>query len=96
MFFSLSSLTVIFQVARFKVVYERVNCIGAAVCVAVDPIKWELNADGKADLKGSIQSGDVFELELSESELEAMKQAAEGCPVNVIHIINIETGEKII
>jgi len=45
---------------------------------------------------GSIQSGDVFEVELDESEIEEMKQAAEGCPVNVIHITNLDTGQKII
>ena len=82
--------------ARYKVVYERVNCIGAAVCVAVMPNKWEMNSDGKADLIGGIKSGDSFEIELGESELEQMKQAAEGCPVNVIHIYDVHSGKKII
>ena len=81
---------------RYKVVYERVNCIGAAVCVAVFPKYWSMNADGKADLIGSVKSGDSFEIELDESELEQMKQSAEGCPVNVIHIFNAQTGHKII
>lgn len=82
--------------ARYKVLYERVNCIGAAVCVAVYPKYWEMDADGKANLLGSIKNGDSFEVELDESEVEQMKQAAEGCPVNVIHITNLDTGEKII
>ncbi len=82
--------------AKYKVLYERVNCIGAAVCVAVYPKYWEMDADGKANLLGSLKSGDSFEVELDESELEQMKQAAEGCPVNVIHITNMDTGEKII
>lgn len=82
--------------AKYKVLYERVGCIGAAVCVAVFPKYWDMNPDGKADLLGSIKSGDSFEVELDESELEQMKQAAEGCPVNVIHITNVQTGEKII
>ena len=82
--------------AKYKIVYERVNCIGAAVCVAVNPNRWVLDADSKANLIGSIQNGDVFEVELDESEIEEMKQAAEGCPVNIIHITNLDTGQKII
>ncbi len=82
--------------AKYKVVYERVNCIGAAVCVAVFPKYWEMDPDGKANLSGSVKSGDSFEVNLSEDELQQMKQSAEGCPVNVIHIINLDTGEKII
>ena len=82
--------------ARYKVVYERVNCIGAAVCVAVNAKRWVLDADSKANLIGSVQSGDTFEVELGDDEIEEMKQAAEGCPVNIIHIINLDTGEKII
>lgn len=82
--------------ARYKIVYERVNCIGAAVCVAVLPKYWEMDPDGKANMLTSVKTGDVYELELDEGEIEAMKQAAEGCPVNVIHITNLDTGEKII
>jgi len=98
-FFHAVSLRVFLRVvllARYRVVYERVGCIGAAVCVAVYPKRLELDADGKANLLGSVKNGDVFELELNDGELSEMKQAAEGCPVNVIHIINLETGEKII
>jgi len=82
--------------ARYKIVYERVGCIGAAVCVAVNPARWELDGDSKANLLGGVKNGDSFELELDESEIEQMKQAAEGCPVNVIHITNLDTGQKII
>jgi len=82
--------------AKYKIVYERVNCIGAAVCVAVNSKRWVLDSDSKANLIGSIQTGDVFEIELDESEIGEMKQAAEGCPVNVIHITNLDTGQKII
>jgi len=82
--------------AKYKIIYERVGCIGAAVCVAVAPKYWELDQDSKANLLGGIKSGDVFELELDESDIEQMKQSAEGCPVNVIHIINLDTGQKII
>lgn len=81
---------------KFKVEYNRSGCIGAAVCAAVDEKHWEISSDGKADLHGSSQDGDVFVTEIEEADLESMKAAAEGCPVGVIHIINKETGEKLI
>ncbi|MFH1978420.1 MAG: ferredoxin [Candidatus Aenigmatarchaeota archaeon] len=81
--------------AKFKVEYDRDGCIGAGVCAAVDEKYWEMNADGKADLKDGKKNG-MFVVEIEEADLENMKAAAEGCPVNVIHVTNVETGEKIV
>jgi len=53
-------------------------------------------ADGKARLKGGAQSGEKFELEIDESELDKNLAAARACPVNVIHVINLDTGEQLI
>jgi len=80
---------------KFRVEYDRDGCIGAGVCAAVDEKHWEMNADGKADLKGGKKDDDIFVKEIDESGLEEMKAAAEGCPVNVIHIID-EKGKKLI
>ena len=82
----------------YIVEYNREGCIGAAACVAVQDDQWELVADGKADLKGSNQvDGNKKQTkEIDESELAKYKEAAESCPVTVIHIIDKETGEKII
>lgn len=78
--------------------YDREGCIGAAACVAVQDDQWELVADGKADLKGSESKKEnkMQTKEIDESELEKYKEAAESCPVTVIHIIDKETGERII
>lgn len=78
--------------------YDREGCIGAAACVAVQDDQWELVADGKADLKDGKSENDnkIQRKEIDESELEKYKEAAESCPVTVIHIIDKETGEKII
>jgi len=80
---------------KYKIEYDRNSCIGAAVCAAVDEKFWEINADGKADLKGGNKDGDIFVVEIEEEDIENMKAAAEGCPVNVIKITNKETGEKV-
>ena len=89
----------------YKVVYDRKNCIGAAACAAVAPEFWEMKEDGKADLVGGNvdEHGNQFII-LKESELtkemkraiDLHKEAAEVCPVQVIHIYDADTGEKII
>ncbi len=80
---------------KFKIEYDRENCIGAGVCVAVDEKHWKMASDGKADLKGGKKDNDIFVREIDGSELEEVKAAAEGCPVNVIHIID-EKGKKLV
>lgn len=84
---------------KYKIVYDREGCIGVAACAAEFPERWQMSQDGKADLIGSEKVNEnesEFILEIGEEELEAMKRAAQSCPVNVIHIIDLETGEKII
>ena len=82
---------------KFVIQYERERCIGAAVCVAFSQKDWIINDDGKADLiEGKDVGSDIWEKEIDEEDFEANRQAAEGCPVNVIHIIDKETGKKFI
>ncbi|HLD15917.1 MAG TPA: ferredoxin [Candidatus Nanoarchaeia archaeon] len=82
--------------AKYKVVYDRENCIGAFACVAVFPEKWLASDDGKADFKDAIKNGKgEFELEIDEKDLAKMKESAEVCPVMVIHIYDMK-GNKII
>lgn len=49
--------------------------------------------DGKSALMGGKPIGDKFELEVS--EVGCNKAAADGCPVNVIHLVD-EKGKQII
>ena len=35
---------------KLRIEYDKAGCIGAAACVAVDPQRWILDKDGKADL----------------------------------------------
>ncbi len=71
---------------KYKIVYDREGCIGAGVCVSLCPDNWSMSDDGKAT---------VHKMEIEESELKANKDAAEGCPVNVIHIED-ENGNRIV
>jgi ferredoxin len=80
--------------AKYLVKYDREECIGAASCTVFSK-KFKIVKDGKANLIGSKEKGDFFELEIEEKELEEMKEAAQSCPVNVIHIYD-KKGNKII
>jgi ferredoxin len=34
---------------KYKIVYDREGCIGAAACISVAPNSWKMGDDGKAD-----------------------------------------------
>lgn len=85
--------------ARYKIIYKKNECIGAAVCEAILPERWVLQEDGKAILKNAKKiDEDTYELEIEadESQLKLDFDAAEGCPVRCIHIINLDTGEQLV
>lgn len=77
--------------------HNRPDCIGCAACEAVAPDFWEMNEDGKSDIKGgkNVENG-WQELDFEEKDFQINKDGADSCPVNVIHIVKKETGEKII
>ena len=84
---------------KYLVQHDRPNCIGCAACAAVSPDFWEMNKDGKSDIIGcrkSKEDEEWQELDISEENFAENKEAAESCPVNVIHIVNKKTGEKLI
>ncbi len=80
--------------AKFRVEIDHNVCQGFGACVELCS-KFELSdEDGKSHFVGAKKgsNGEAVELE----ELECHKQAAEACPFNAIHIINLETNEKLI
>ena len=82
----------------YKIEYDRNNCIGAGICAALSPENFKINDDTKADLlqaKFNEKTG-MWELEITDKELDKVMAAASGCPVLVIHVIDKETGEKLI
>ena len=90
---------------KYRIVYDRKNCIGAAACAAVAPEFWEMKEDGKAHLIGgkTDENGNeiliITEKQMTDkmkSALQLNKEAAEVCPVQVIHIYDEQTGEKLI
>ncbi len=86
--------------AKFRVEVDRIACQGFGACVELCPRFFQLSdADGKTDIQGAqkITEGDETVKEvLEKDDLNCMKEAAEACPFNAIHIINLETGEKLL
>ena len=84
---------------KYRIVYERSGCIGAAVCAALDEKNFVMNADSFADLTESkqVENGKWEKIvELDEQEAKRLLEAAEGCPVTVIHVFDLETGKQLV
>lgn len=76
---------------NIKLEHNKPECIGCGACVAVAPDYWEMNDDGKADIiKGKERKDNWQEKDISEKDLKENMEAAESCPVNVIHITKNE------
>ncbi len=82
---------------RYRIEHDRPNCIGCAACAAVAPDFWEMNADGKSDVKGAAKNAEGWEeKDIEDNQFEANKAAADSCPVNVIHLKDKEKNERVI
>ena len=82
----------------YKITHNRPDCIGCGACASIDPNNWKMDErNEKADLIDSKRRKDGWEeKEIKEKDIEINKESAEACPVNVIHIKNLETSEEII
>ena len=85
------------ETKKYKIVYDREACIGAAVCAALDDKNFEMNSDGKADLKESnTENGKCVKIvELDEEGKKRLLDAALGCPVTIIKVTDMETGKQL-
>lgn len=72
-----------------RIILERSKCISCGSCAAVCPDFWEMAEDGKSHLKGSKEdpkTGDE-ELEIDKDKKGCNQEAADICPVQIIHIV---------
>ena len=80
--------------SKFRVEIDYTLCQGFGACVELCS-KFELSDEtGKSHLKDSKKESNGESIDLE--KLECHKQAAEACPFNAIHIINLETNEKLV
>ena len=86
--------------AEFRVEIDKNVCQGFGACVELCPQFFQLSdVDGKSTIKGAkkvMKENEVVVETLELDNLGCVREAAEACPFNAIHIINLETGEKLI
>jgi ferredoxin len=69
-----------------KIIHEREKCIGCGSCAALCPKFFEMADDGKAKLiegRKNAEGNDELEVE----DVECAQEAADACPVQIIHIV---------
>ena len=73
---------------KYKIEYVEAECNGDGVCAGLCPDNWEMvEKDGQLKAKPK---------KIEIDDLGCNKDAAEQCPANCIHIIEIQTGNKLI
>jgi ferredoxin len=80
--------------AKFRVEIDYNVCQGFGACEELCSNFKVGDEDRKSHVEGAkkVSDGETIELD----ELECHKQAAEACPFNAIHIINLETDERLV
>ncbi len=82
------------MVKKYKIIYDRKNCIGVGSCALLAEKFWAMASDDKADLIHGKQRKDGFwELEIAEEQLFENQEAARNCPVRVIKIVDEQDKE---
>jgi ferredoxin len=85
---------------KFKVEIDKNVCQGFGACVELCPQFFQLSdVDGKSTIeeaKQVVKENEVVAETLELVELACVREAAEACPFNAIHIVNLETNEKLI
>ncbi len=81
---------------NFKVVHFKNQCISCGACAAISSKFWKMDNEGLADIVGGVKVKDHYELVLeSEADRVINQEAADCCPVNIIHVEKMmESGKK--
>jgi ferredoxin len=85
---------------KFRVEIDKNACQGFGACVELCPQFFQLSdVDGKSIIEGAkkvMKENEVIAETLELDKLECIEEAAEACPFNAIHIVNVKNGEKLI
>jgi len=83
---------------KYKIVYRKNECIGAGACEYAFPEAWFFDRETSiATLKSSeaIKSDEREELIINQDLFEKHFEAARACPVHIIEIFDLETGDRV-
>ncbi len=85
---------------KFRVEIDKNACQGFGACVELCPQFFQFSdVYGKSTMKEAkqvVKENEVVAETLELDKLECVREAAEACPFNAIHILDLETGEKLI
>lgn len=85
MYMDINDPSVIRTIRGFSMKIDRNLCIGAGTCVALAPKAWALDFEAKAIILDTS----------SEESDQALMDAAKGCPVAAITIMETATGKQL-
>ena len=69
-----------------KIILEREKCIGCGSCMAICPKYFIIADDGKSSVIGAQRDEKTNNDELETDKVDCAQGAADGCPVQCIHI----------
>lgn len=71
----------------FQIIFYRNKCIGCNACVEAAPDRWRVSQkDGRCHLVDGKEKKGIYQAEVSIEEYTLNLQAANNCPVKVIHL----------
>ncbi len=70
---------------KTKIDIDRDGCIECGNCAAICGDVFELKVGDKADIKQAYRTGDLAKGEVPENLSKCAQDAADACPVQVIH-----------
>ncbi len=87
---------------KYRIIHDRDICIGCSACASVCPKYWIMENDGRSSIVGHVKTGNGQEEILGNrkepltQDFEGNMDAAESCPVNCIHLkeVNEDGSEK--
>lgn len=72
---------------RFKIIQQRVRCIGCNACVEAAPQRWRISRkDGRCTLVDGVEKKGFFATTIDASELDENRKAMRNCPVGIIQV----------
>lgn len=77
-----------------KIIQFREECIGCNSCVEYASQYWKMAEDGKSELVGAQQKGDVFVRSITDLEVDQNVMAAMACPMKVIQVLD-DSGKEL-
>jgi len=75
---------------KFKIIHDRVQCIGCGSCAAMCPDIWVMRSDGKAGLIGAKEDPELEELIVDEVKAKKAQEVDKACPVDAVKVEEVK------